>query len=400
MEEINTIAVRKDPLLQIAECTLTGEWKSIFDVESGQACHCVIPGTDVPLIAKNKGKWAGQMLEKGQKSAHFSIVAGANPQKAVESAIHKFAKLVLAQTKEIRLPQIDESKDWYRKVELALSAVIPVELPSSEIEYYLMEGTKNASTLLRDRFKAHVHRFGDIQLELKLESSEGTIIADAVGYNEGITRVLIEFHFTHPVDAKKASIIEQMNRSCMEVDLSNFVQLTEDGKLNREGMIAGLQGEFGFQRRWIHNAKQERLEDEVLKEVVPKIAYRAKKRLQVYRMERDERSLRQRQELGFSKLQVYSFKNGSAKVYCPDLDGQARSIVDCRNCPFWGKNYFKKKSNEFRRSQPDYLSIYPEEMHVMCGCKQGVKNSKLKALGLSNRKAGKASVSFQEPSKM
>ena len=144
-------APKKEALLQIAECAETGELKSIFEVPAGAACQCVLPGTEVPLIAKNKGKFPGQALEKGQRQAHFAYTAGSNPQRAIESAIHKLAKTVFHQRRRLHLPRIEPYWEWDIELDQALARVIPIELPADQITYYLEQGTQRANELLAEK---------------------------------------------------------------------------------------------------------------------------------------------------------------------------------------------------------------------------------------------------------
>ena len=202
----------------------------------------------------------------------------------------------------------------------ALSRVIPIELPADQITYYLEQGTKLANEKLAEKFAGGVHEFGDIQLELRMTSDAGTIIADAVGYNKGATKMVVEFCFTHAVDAEKVEVLKTMNRSCVEVDLSGFEQLDADGKPNKAGMIEGLEGPYPFAMKWVWNAKQERLARGVIK-VARNIGHRASKQLAKYLRERDPAFLQSRLDRGYRQLQVYHFRKGPDKVYCPQQDG-------------------------------------------------------------------------------
>lgn len=371
------VARSKPALLQIAECAETGEMKSIYEVANGKACNCILPGTQVGLIARNKGKAQGQQLLPGQRIAHFALVKGANPQHAIESTIHKFAKRVFAQTKTLRLPEIESSWDWDFDLEKAIAQVIPIELPARTIEFYMEEGTKLANERLEEKFMEHVHAFGDVQLELKIESADGrgSVIADAVGYNKGKTKVLVEFHFTNAVSPEKKALIQTMDRSCVEVDLSSFVQLDEFGKLNRDGMITGLESKWGFRKHWVHNSKRHRIEQSVIVSVVKHIGARARKQLAIYKKERTAEYLKKRTDAGFIQKQVYHFKDGTMKVYCPkSAEGnEAAAMAGCRKCSFFARHHFAKKSDELRQTQPHWLSKHPEEMSVLCGFESDVK---------------------------
>lgn len=378
----NSPAAVKPPLLQIAECAKTGAMRSIFEVVTGKACNCVLPGTQIKLIARNKGKFEGVELKPGQRAAHFALEKGANPQHAVESAIHKFAKLVFAQTKALRLPKIEPSRDWNSDLERAIAQVIPIELPVRSIEFYMKAGVELANEKLRAKFKSQLHVFGDVQLELKIESAhgDGPVIADAVGYNKGMTKVLVEFHFTNPVSPEKKVRIQAMNRSCVEVDLSSFIQLNEFGQLNREGMVAGLESEWGFRKHWVHNAKRNQIENAVIRAVAKSIGARARKQLAIFKKERSQGFLKKRLDAGYIQKQVYNFVDGKAKVYCPKANAkeEVTLLSSCQKCPFFGRHHFTVKPDELRASQPAWLGKFPEQMSLLCGYENGVRGIDVK----------------------
>jgi len=371
---------KKDALLQIAECAQTGELKSIFEVPAGAACRCVLPGTDVPLIAKNKGKFPGQALEKGQRQAHFAYTAGSNPQRALESAIHKLAKTVFHQRRRLHLPHIEPYWEWDIELDESLSRVIPIELPADQITYYLEQGIKLANEKLAEKFAGGVHEFGDVQLELRLTSDAGTIIADAVGYNKGATKMLVEFCFTHAVDAEKVEVLKTMNRSCVEVDLSGFEQLDADGKPNKAGMIEGLEGPYPFAMKWVWNAKQERLARGVIEKVARNIGHRARKQLAKYLRERDPAFLQSRLDRGYRQLQVYHFRKGPDKVYCPQQAGDPVALSTCRNCLFFGMHHCVSKSDDVRADQAPHVADRPEAVSVLCGHPAGLTKADLKVV--------------------
>jgi len=367
---------QKASLLQIAECASTGEMKSIYDVANGLACNCVLPGTDEPLIAKNKGKKRGEPLLPGQRAPHFALTTGANPQHAIESAIHKLAKRVFAQTKRLWLPKIQPRWEWDENLERALARVIPLELPPELIEKLIDEGTKKANEELNEKFKARLHDFGAVDLEVRLESSDegGHIIADAIGLNQGLPKLLVEFHFTNPVSPDKKARIQAMNRSCLEIDLSRFVQLDESGRINRQGMLEELQSKFGFPRHWVHNAKRDQIEDAIIKRVSRRIGLRAQKMLMRYQKQRSQDFLTLQLKAGFTQKKVYTFKGSEAKVYCPKSKVKDETVraKECQACPFFGEFHFAPKSDEQRKNEPSYIAKYSEEMSVLCGHSKGL----------------------------
>lgn len=381
---------QKASLLQIAECASTGEMKSIYDVANGLACNCVLPGTDEPLIAKNKGKRRGEPLSPGQRAPHFALTTGANPQHAIESAIHKLAKRVFAQTKRLWLPKIEPRWEWDENLDRALAKVIPLELPSDLIAKLMDEGMQKANEELNEKFKARLHDFGAVDLEVRLDSTDqsGQIIVDAIGLNEGLPKLLVEFHFTNPVSPEKKARIQVMNRSCLEIDLSRFVQLDESGQINRQGMIEELQSKFGFPRHWVHNVKRDQIEDSIIKRVSKKVGLRAQRLLARHQKQRSQEFLTQQLAAGFTQKKVYTFKGSEAKVYCPKSKVKDETVraKECQACPFFGEFHFALKSDEQRMNEPGYVAKFSEEMSVLCGHSKGLsRNVKRRGVEASGR---------------
>src|SRR5215831_3108853 len=72
-----------------------GKIVSIDEVENGINCKCHCPRCNAPLNARNQGKI---------RIHHFAHVTEYNCKGAVESAIHKLAKEIVFETKQIFLP--------------------------------------------------------------------------------------------------------------------------------------------------------------------------------------------------------------------------------------------------------------------------------------------------------
>lgn len=162
-----------------------GELHFIEDVENGLACTCNCPHCSQPLIARNNGEI------RTHSFAHFS---GAECLKAIESAVHKLAKQVLAETKKLLLPPCFGHG------------------PSGIKEYI--------SKALID--------FESIELEKSIFVNNVLIRPDAVAHFHG-KELYIEFLFTHSVDDRKTNIIQQKNVSCHEITL--LPELQEPGKM-------------------------------------------------------------------------------------------------------------------------------------------------------------------------
>ena len=93
------------------------------------------------------------------------------------------------------MPHIEPYWEWDIELDEALSRVIPIELPADQITYYLEQGTKLANEKLAE--KPSLATFNSSY------AGRRTIIADAVGYNKGATKMVVEFCFTHAVDADR-----------------------------------------------------------------------------------------------------------------------------------------------------------------------------------------------------
>lgn len=191
-----------------------GHLVSIFNVASGLACNCFCPVCKKPLVAKNKGKSSNDNLEDGQKIAHFAHYDGSSCVGAMESSVHKIAKEVLLQNKALLLP--------------------PFYLNFDEIC-----GCQ------------HVN-FDEVQLESSVFVDKTRIQPDAILIKNG-KKLFVEFCYTHGVDDKKLNLIEQLNISCIEIYLSDFIPVLEN-EINYAGMKFFLE-EISSNRIWLYNAK-------------------------------------------------------------------------------------------------------------------------------------------------
>ncbi|RYZ24756.1 MAG: hypothetical protein EOO10_20005 [Chitinophagaceae bacterium] len=179
----------------------------IDEVANGIECNCVCSYCKNRLVAKNGGS---------RRAHHFAHFAGVECAKAIESAVHKLAKQVLAQTLKLRLPSCSGFGP-YGIQEYIPEAVIAFEKVATEINFVI---------------------------------AENIIRPDAIGYLNG-KDIFIEFRFTHSVSDAKQALIKQANKSCVEIVLNTDLQ--EPGQ-----MEAFLQ-DNAEDREWIFHRALQRL---------------------------------------------------------------------------------------------------------------------------------------------
>lgn len=141
----------------------------IDDVANGAACNCYCPHCKAPLVAKNG-------VPNSSRQHHFAHANGQGCSEAYESSIHIMAKEVLQDTRYIRLPR---NKD--------------MNLPFGLVSLRHVEAEK------------YDHRYG--------------IKPDVEGIMDNGERLLIEFNYSHKVDAKKRKVIVENRLKCVEIDL-------------------------------------------------------------------------------------------------------------------------------------------------------------------------------------
>jgi ribosomal protein L19 len=173
----------------------------ISEVASGLACGCICPGCKTRLVAR-----------KGAEKVHHFAHHGTLPcQHARESALHKLAKEVLDERRELLVPAVGAQRDGNSLV----------------------------------THKERVHRFDGAVLEHRLD----TIIPDVI-VRKGKHRLLVEIFVTHRCDLEKIRRIEALGISCLEIDLR---QLPRDAA--REQIEQALVSSAN--RWWIYNSKLE-----------------------------------------------------------------------------------------------------------------------------------------------
>ena len=168
-----------------------GDLVNINDVPNGNDCNCICPCCHGELCAKNGG-------DKEKMIPHFAHQSGIECEGAIESALHKMAKDILAEVNCIQLPD--------------------------------RIGAEKGNLLHFDR------------VEVECYDGETGLRPDCVGFY-GNKRLWVEFKNTHAVDEKKKGIIISKKIDCIEIDL-------HDCALDRNS-VKNFLTESSAQRIWI-----------------------------------------------------------------------------------------------------------------------------------------------------
>jgi hypothetical protein len=171
----------------------------ISEVPSGLSCDCCCPGCKSQLVAR-----------KGAEKVHHFAHHGAIPcHHARESALHKLAKEVLNDRRELLVPAVGA---W-----IGHDALITHE--------------------------ERVHRFDDAVLEHHLD----TIVPDVI-VRKGKHPLLVEMFVTHRCDLEKVKRVEALGIACVEVDLRSLQR-----NATREQVAQALTA--SADRWWVFNPK-------------------------------------------------------------------------------------------------------------------------------------------------
>nr|WP_295468191.1 hypothetical protein [Mesorhizobium sp.] len=188
-----------DGKLVVAECMDTQRPRHIDDVANGLRCRCVCPGCRRRMVA-----------HQGELRRHFQHAAeGVDCRSAGESALHRFAKDVLAEALRLRLPELkayhgDESLPVVAEQEFAFDSAV-------------------------------------------LEQRTGDIIPDVV-CRKGGRSLHVEFKVTHACGPEKIDKLRAMDIGAIEIDLSRY----RDVPL--EDLDQAILAEAP--RAWLHNPRQ------------------------------------------------------------------------------------------------------------------------------------------------
>jgi Competence protein CoiA-like family len=194
-----------------------GRLVSIYDVRVGNKDKSYCTTCKLPLIAKNKNKSPNQILEKGQKVAHFAHENGSDCRNASESALHLLAKELLCKYKSLLTPR------------------------------YIY----NNKVIIDKKFIV----FDEAILEKNIQVNDTFIRPDAILMKNG-KELFIEFYKTHSVDYEKTEKIKKLKVSCIEINLNELNLLNKNGKINEDGVYDLLTMNIDS-KWWIYNNKAE-----------------------------------------------------------------------------------------------------------------------------------------------
>ena len=179
-----------------------GTMAHISEVSSGLECSCVCPGCGTRLVAR-KGN------QKDHHFGHYGVEDGRPCQTGPETALHKFAKEVLA-----------------RRLELELPPLVVGEGPGKWVG-----------------FSGGTYGFDAALLENRL----GEIVPDVIA-RKGERHLLVEFLVTHACDEAKIARIVAMDVAAIEIDLSGLPRDISRADLEEAILTAAP-------RKWLHNPK-------------------------------------------------------------------------------------------------------------------------------------------------
>ena len=155
----------------------TNELLHIDKVPNGLDCDCVCPHCHHVLIARNGGL---------KREHHFAHYKGAECGKARMTALHMLAQNILAETKQVMLP---EYKSRYNNTH-------PAKLKT----------------------------FDRIVLEEVCRNEDSTRRPDCIGYNYSKGgNIWIEIYCRHKIDATKKAEIRKLQQYCIEIDFSDLL---------------------------------------------------------------------------------------------------------------------------------------------------------------------------------
>jgi hypothetical protein len=222
-----TLALDKDHILT-----------SILDVERGNKCGCFCPECGASLTAK-QGRY---------NAKHFAHDFDSDCTGGVETAIHLFAKEIIATANNIWLPGAEATYLFMGPFLKEGIGYIRNPNPPESLDTYIKSAglpplfqtyypsRANAPTFTHDGPVAKVsetipYRFADIT-DVRVESRLENIVPDLIVTIDGID-VLIEIANTHFIDEAKLKKIRQNKWPTIEIDVSEMKSIDYDEIKNR-----------------------------------------------------------------------------------------------------------------------------------------------------------------------
>ncbi|MFI3189098.1 hypothetical protein BCS42_11695 [Crenothrix sp. D3] len=183
--------------------------KHIDDVPNGRACGCVCPKCKRPLEARNKGKI---------RASYFAHYNSEECSGATETAVHRMAKQIIAESKVIKTPIFNKTPEK-RDIQYNSHYGKSVKFDSQEI--------KTEQAILEEQRQ---------------------------GYKPDITLIyknrplLVEIKVTHKVDEDKQLKVKNNNEEMIEIDLSDIDSEILLDMAKFENYVI-----YEAPRHWIHN---------------------------------------------------------------------------------------------------------------------------------------------------
>ena len=219
-----------------------GRCVSIADVPSGLACNCFCAACQRPLVAR-KGS---------QRAHHFAHRPGDDCERAGETTLHRAAKQLLVERRQLWLPEFRGSSTTWLTESMHRAPMW------SQCRDWITGTIYEAQLVVADMV--------DVEVAL------GEVRADVVVVTGDGRELLVEIRVTHAVDEEKRDRIRAMGRACVEIDLSS---VPRDVTLcNLASMVVGG-GEDAAPRRWISCPKGDREVERRIAVTKQKIMYAA-----------------------------------------------------------------------------------------------------------------------------
>ncbi|MFD2231350.1 hypothetical protein [Alkalimarinus sediminis] len=220
---------------------VNGVMKFVDDVPNGKESGAICAACNNPLIARNGGS---------RRAHHFAHAHQTACENGVETAIHKMAKQILLDYKEIELPESRKS----------------VQLTLGNGHSILEQGgfiTGDPVVIPEQKFSAD---------EGKEEVYEGRIRPDVI-LSKGKHKLRIEVAVTHFVDEHKEDKVIEKNMPMLEIDLSEFYR---SPPANIDEFINAVINDTS-NKTWIHNPKLECLYEQGIEQLQIKYDQEIKK---------------------------------------------------------------------------------------------------------------------------
>ncbi len=225
------------------------------EVSRGLACDCICPGCGSKLVAHHGEK-------KVKHFVHYSTAC----INGFESAIHKAAKQVLLQSKQILVPPIHASE-------------------------FLLDRGSNVDVRESQSIAGRFIPIEDVEAEKDMGSVVPDLVISALG-----KKLFVEIAYTHFVDEVKRSKLQELGIATLEIDLSGLSEVPSMSELAR------LVVEEPSNRFWVCNLKQDELNrrvSEVAKQKLTKAVVREELRREQYRQWAERyRNMNEEEKLG------------------------------------------------------------------------------------------------------